>query len=170
MAAKAECEIKFIEADHDHLRQVLKKIGAKHVFTANMITVAFRKEGSGYDAIRIRKINEKMFLTKKIRPGGDTLLQQEEESEITDWERTIASFKRDGFEVSRPNHKHREHYELNHLSFELERMEGIPPYLEIEAPSVDELKRACTLLGLDYAQGRNQTIHAIYPAMPRSWD
>jgi len=164
-----EIELKFMDIDKKAIIRRLKEIGAIKEFEGEMQSITFLKDGfargdSSKKYLRIRKIGEECFLTYK-GPAKDSKLHIRDEIEIkvSDFDATVKIITALGFSTSPLFKKRRMHHTLGKSHIEIDELEGIPAYLEIEAESEKKMGELCALLGLDMSEGKNKTIVEIYP-------
>ena len=164
-----EIELKFIDIDKENIIRKIKALGAKQEYSTSLESVSFISDGfSSSDStkkyLRLRKIGEKVFLTYKS-PAKDSNLsiRDEYEIEVYDFDTMVQLFQGLGLRPTPLFKKHRDHFSLGEVHLEIDEVEGIPPYLEIEAPTGPILKETAERLGLDINKGKNKTIVEIYP-------
>ena len=167
---KDEVELKFLDVNKQSICSRVEKLGATKVYSLPLRSVAFDAEGYSVRAandkqlLRVRQIGEQVHVDHKGPNRGHDVKDREETFMRTDdFEQAITFFKALGFTPGPQTTKHRTHYELGDVYFEIDEHEGLPPYLEIEAPTKQRLEEVCEQLGLDPAQGEKQSVTYIYP-------
>lgn len=166
-----EVELKFLNINKQTIEDKLESIGAKKIYAHELRSVAFTHEGysargaNDKNFLRVRQIGTRVYLTHK-GPSRSEEFKDRPETEITTYN-TLQEAKNFlvalGFTPAQETNKHRTHYERGNTHFEIDEHQGLPPYLEIETPTQQEMKSVCKELGLDYTQGRAETITYIYP-------
>jgi len=141
-----EIEIKIIEINKKEIEKKLKKIGAKKVFEGVLEGYAFdfpdERIKKAKNLLRLRKVGEKSYLTYKENKNKTCKAKicEETEFEIMDFEKMIKVLNLLGLGAKGTISKHRTTYSIGKTHFEIEEpiktQSFIPPFLEIEAPSV----------------------------------
>jgi adenylate cyclase class 2 len=156
-----EIEIKFLEVDIPTLEEKFLSYGATRVGeTLSRITnfdfPDYRLK-SDHAWVRLRTEFGKTTLTYKQRIGAvssDTSLRDEgmREIEITvsNFETTRKLLHAIGMIEKFSQERKRIHFEKDDLSFDIDTWPLIPPYLEIEGNSWENVEKAASDLGFDY--------------------
>ncbi|WMJ78547.1 MULTISPECIES: class IV adenylate cyclase [unclassified Sedimentibacter] len=171
-----EREVKVLNIDKDEIEKKLINVGAKLIKDENQVNYRFetgdgflKKTYNGYLRIRITEnlLNgeKKHTLTFKRSLNRTTLRVNEEiETEISDWESTAEILKLLGYKQKKPGYKHRRSYEYDNIIFEIDTWDEktySKPYLEIEMSSEEDLEKAITLLDLDRSQVTTKPIDEL---------
>ncbi len=169
-----EVELKFLEIDVEKTKQKLLELGAVLVYDTTIDSQSFIGNGfhgsdSSQKYLRIRKTDGKVTLTYKEPAAQDsfTTSRKEIEIELDNYEKGLELISNLGLVPEQIFSKHRSHFELGTIHFEIDTVSGIPPYLEIETQDEEEMNRACELLGLLVSDGKKGTIFEIYKEL--SW-
>jgi adenylate cyclase, class 2 len=159
-----EIELKFLNINVPSIKKKLDEIGAELKYDAMTESYLFEKEGfdcwdSSKEFLRVRKIGDDFTINYKS-PSRDSKMDHREEIEIKvdDYEQAILLIEKLGFKIAYILKKHRIHYEFGDISFELDTINGIPTYLEIEVGSEDDMVGICERLGLDIGEGRKGSV------------
>ncbi|WP_313341741.1 class IV adenylate cyclase [Sedimentibacter sp.] len=162
-----EKEVKVLNIDKQDIEKKLISLGATLIKDENQINYRFDTEDSflkksynGYLRIRITEnlLNGeiKHTMTFKRSINRDKLrVNEETETEISDWNSAAKIIELLGYKMKKPGHKHRRSYIYEGITFEIDTWNKetySKPYLEIEMNSEDDLEKAIKLLNLD----RNQ--------------
>lgn len=162
-----EIEVKFLNIDAPEIERKLAALGAKKVFDR-----VFQSRTYDYpdlrlhrDAvwIRIRDEGDKVTLAYKKRLGAKTWAKgdnkhegqmnddgmEEVELVVSDLETMAHFFYRIGLKQKFREEKQRIRYVLDNIEFDIDYIPLVPPYLEIEAKSWEEIDKAISLLGLN---------------------
>ena len=164
-----EVELKFLDIDVNEIKSKLEKLGAVLIYDTYIESYSFySNDFHGSDSskkyLRVRKIDNEIIVTyKDPAKDSDMTLRQEVEISVNDYENTLLLFEKLGFKKGGVFRKHRVHYEFNNIHFELDTLENIPTYLEIETTSEDDMRFMCVKLDLDITKGRKGTIIEIFP-------
>lgn len=164
-----EIELKFLDIEVEKIKERLDHIGAVEIYAAETASMLFEGQGySGWDStkkfLRVRKVHGEVTITYKEPAISSEMTSREEvECAASSYEDAISLLTKLGFEPHEEYLKHRIHYELGDTSFELDTLQGIPTYLEIETTSEDAMRDICRRLDLEISQGQTGTIVEIYP-------
>ncbi len=171
-----EREVKVLNIDKVEIEKKLINIGANLIKDENQINYRFdtdestlKKTYNGYLRIRITKnlLNGETKTTLTFKRGlkRNTLrINEETETEISDWESTAKILEFLGYKQKRPGYKHRRSYKYENLIFEIDTWDEetySKPYLEIEMSSEEDLEKAILLLDLDRAQVTTKPIDEL---------
>lgn len=88
------------------------------------------------------------------RQAADVKIREEIELEVQDFEKARTLLKELGFNEKAHEKKHRTTYQLGNALVEIDQHPDIPAYLEIEAPTKDEIKPALEKLGYHISQAK----------------
>lgn len=171
-----EREVKVLNIDKDEIERKLIDIGAKLIKDENQINYRFdtdesflKKTYNGYLRIRITEnlLNgqTKSTLTFKRSLERNTIrVNEETDTDISDWENTAKILELLGYKQKRPGYKHRRSYSYENIMFEIDTWDintYSKPYLEIEISSEEELEKAIILLDLDRSQVTTRPIDEL---------
>lgn len=165
-----EVELKFLDIDVEDIKRKITEIWAVLEFDREMESCLLVKEWyAGNDSskklLRVRKIAGKTLVTHK-EPSLEWEMTSREETEFetSDYWESVKLFQKLWFTIDTVNKKRRIHYELtDSIHFELDTLEWIPTYLEIETQSEDEMIEICKRLELDIWEWKKGTIFEILP-------
>lgn len=171
-----EREVKVLNIDKEAVEKRLIEIGAILAKDEEQTNYRFdtddgflKKTYKGYLRIRITKNNLtgqiKNTMTFKRSIKRDSLrVNEETETEISDWKSTAKIIELLGYKQKRPGYKHRRSYLYENILFEIDTwdQETYPkPYLEIEVTSEEDLEKAIRLLDLDRSQITSKSIDEL---------
>ncbi|MGD9569254.1 MAG: class IV adenylate cyclase [Sedimentibacter sp.] len=171
-----EREVKVLNIDKDEIEKKLINIGARLIKDENQINYRFdtvdgylKRTHNGYLRIRVTKnlLNgeTKNTLTFKRSLKRNTLrVNEETETEISDWENAAKIIELLGYKQKRPGYKHRRSYSYDNIIFEIDTWDEdtySKPYLEIEMSKEEDLERAIKLLDLDRSQVTTKPIDEL---------
>ncbi len=164
-----EIELKFLDINVELIKNKLKEIGAKLKYDTYIEWYTFIKKWfSSWTKdkyLRVRKINQKVEITFKWKVDKNSKMTSREEVEyISDnYENSILLFEKLWFKKSSPFKKHRIHFELWNIHFELDTKWKIPTYLEIETKTENDMIDICKKIWLDIKDWKKWTIVEILP-------
>jgi adenylate cyclase class 2 len=171
-----EREVKVLNIDKEEIEKKLINIGAKLIKDENQINYRFdtddgilKKTYNGYLRIRITKnlLNGEIKNTLTFKRGlkrSVLRINEETETEISDWENTAKILELLGYKQKRPGYKHRRSYKYENITFEIDTWDEdtySKPYLEIEMTSEEDLEKAIILLDLDRSQVTTKPIDEL---------
>lgn len=171
-----EKEVKVLNIDKEEIEKKLINLGATLIKDENQINYRFdtednflKKTYNGYLRIRITEnlLNKetKYTMTFKRSINRDKLrVNEETETEITDWKSTAKIIELLGYRMKKPGHKHRKSYTYDGITFEIDTWDKktySKPYLEIEMSSEKDLEKAIKLLDLDRSQVTTKPIDEL---------
>lgn len=166
-----EYEVKFLNIDPANLEKKLAEIGAKKEFEQTYKRIIFdypdlRLDGMGA-FIRLRDEGNQITLAYKQRlemgmHNGNDGGMLEHEVVVSDFEETAQIFRRTGFVEKFYQENKRIRYSLEGINFEIDQWPLIPPYLEIEGKSWDEVARMIEILGFREEDKKICTTTQVY--------
>lgn len=171
-----EREVKVLNIDKDEIEKKLKDVGAILLKDEEQTNIRFdtetdflKKQYNGYLRIRITKNllngDTKNTLTfKKSISRGKLRVNEETETEISNFEETVKIIEFLGYNKKRPGYKHRRSYSYDNITYEIDTWDietYSKPYLEIEMSSEEELEKAIKLLNLDRSQITTKSIDEL---------
>ena len=157
-----EIEIKILELNPEEIRNKLTNLGAEKVFDGRVHAIHFdvpderlRKAG---ETLRIRKVDDQVELCFKGKNiSGKFKTKEEIEVTTSNFDDTIKIFEKLGFERFYEGKKRRESYKLGNIRFEIDTYPNMPTFLEIEAPTEEEVVEYVQKLGYTMDQTSNLT-------------
>jgi len=164
-----EVELKFLDINVEDVKGKLEKLGAELKYDTYIESYPFiSDEFHGYNSdkkyLRVRKVDDDVEITYKDPAiTSDMTAREEINLRVDSYEEAIKLIEKLGFEKGEVFRKHRVHYELGSIHFELDTLDHIPTYLEIETETEDEMKKVCVELELDILHGKKGTIVEIFP-------
>ncbi|MBI2572981.1 class IV adenylate cyclase [Candidatus Woesearchaeota archaeon] len=164
-----EVELKFLDINIPQIKRKLQNIGAKLVYDQQIESHSFVKEGfhssdSHQKYLRVRKAGDEITLTYKEPASKSDMGSREElEVKVNNYNNMITILEEIGFQKEKAFRKHRIHYELGNIKFELDTVENIPTYLEIETQTKKAMREICKRLDIDINFGKKGTIVEILP-------
>ncbi|MFK7780076.1 MAG: CYTH domain-containing protein [Candidatus Gracilibacteria bacterium] len=165
-----EKEIKILDVDVKKIQEKLEKLGAEKTFEGFIHDVYYDFHDEEKNHLKMEK-NKRLFRVRqkgdihmytikrkrnKKKDGGETgvKIADEGEREITDVESFKKVLEKYGMKETREKKKHRISYSLGKIEFDIDDYylgddkNEIPPLLEIEASTSEELNEWVKVLGL----------------------
>ena len=151
---KIELEVRFLNIDYVGLVNRLKELGAKDLGEEFLTEVIFADDARTWWAdnrfLRLRTNGKKTELAYKHHKKDSLGGAQEVELEVADFDQMKLLLELSGFDGLRYQEKKRHSFVLGEVRFDIDTWPSTPSYIEIEAPSETELKKAVQKLGLDW--------------------
>lgn len=168
-----EKEVKFLNINPEKIQEKLKLIGAEKIgefFYRRRVfdypDLRFNKEGAW---VRLRDEGKRITLAFKKRLGvqthdGTTSDEgmEEIEIEVSDFEKTALLLQKLGFMEKFYEEQKRTQWKKDGVEFDIDLWPGLEPYLEIEAPSWEEVDMAIRLLGLNPEDKKIFSTNQVY--------
>ena len=157
-----EIEIKILGIDPSKIRKKLVQFGATKVFEGNLsdtrLDTPDRRFKKRDQLLRVRQLGKRTELCFKDARENSTLkIQEEIQVQTDDPAKTLTLLQKLGFSNTRHYTKHRESWKLGKIYFEIDSWDDVPPLLEIEAPSEEEVKAWVKRLGFTMQQTTSMT-------------
>lgn len=158
-----EYEIRVLEIDQTKIEEKLNQLGAKYVDSFDQKRYVYDlnpKEKGKW--IRLRTNGKKTTLTYKDIVSNTIDGTKEIEVTVSDFEKTNALLNKMGFIHKGYQENKRIRYDLNGCEIDLDFWPLIPPYLEIEASSEEEVLQVLKLLELEEEKVTTLNCEDIY--------
>ena len=143
-----EIEVKFLDIDVARLEGELSEAGAVKQFDRT-----YRRKV--YDFPNLRLENDRAWV--RVRDEGDTIRvaykrggewTEEVEFEVSDFKLACLFFEKIGMLPKFSGENRRIRYRLNDTNFDIDCYPGLPPYVEVESSSWEQLEEAALRLSL----------------------
>ena len=160
---KTELEVRFLEINVKGIEDKLNALGAKEIGNwkqkRNTYDLIPKKENSW---LRLRINEEKTTLTVKEILTDKIDGTKELEIEVNDFDETALILRKIGLQERNYQENKRHQFLLNGVEIDIDFWPLIPPYLEIEGESEEEIKKVASLLELDYSKAITMDVTDIY--------
>lgn len=146
-----EYETKILDIDKDFIIAKLQEIGAEYIDTYSMRRWVYdlsKLESGGNHWVRLRDNGEKVTLTYKLREGSEIGQTGEIETVVESFEAAAAILEKIEFKRRFYQENKRALYKLEDIEFTIDEWPMIPPLLEVEAKSIDQVEKGLGLLGM----------------------
>jgi len=168
-----EFEIKFLEVDVPELEKKLLTIGAKKVADYDYRIMLFDYSDFRMDKnhawLKLRTDGKETTLSYKERIGvkndvsiGKDDGMKEIEIVVDDFQKAYELIKSVGFVIKREMTKKRTRYKKDKATFDIDFWPQIPPYIEIEADSLENARKAAQEAGFDLEKGLICSASQVY--------
>jgi adenylate cyclase class 2 len=149
-----EIECRFLEIDKEALLKKLRDLGAKDKGEVMLEEKVIYKTGEvwnhGNGFIRIRKSGDGIQMTYKEHRAATVDGAFEIEFGIDDYDKAELLLKTIGWGNSRAQQKLRHTFELDGVTIDIDTWPKIPPYVELEGESEEQLQKVAKKLGFDW--------------------
>jgi adenylate cyclase, class 2 len=162
---QTEIEAKFLNIDHDAMRQKLNALGAQRVHPDRLT------RRRNYDVpslerawVRVRDEGDKITLTFKQMNNRTLHGTKEINLTIDSFDQAEAFLQTIGLPPSAYQETRRESWVLGDVQIELDEWPWIKPFLEIEAPNEELVRETAAQLGLDWEDALHGSVEVAYQA------
>lgn len=162
---KTEFEAKFVNVDHEQIRQTLRSLGATLVQPMRLMRRAIieNAELKQKDAfLRVRDEGDKVTLTYKQFSKLSVDGAMEHEIVVSDYDETIALLASAGLPHRSIQESRRETWHYGEIEVVLDEWPWLNPYIEIESDSEENVKKAASDMGLDWNDAVFGDVMAAY--------
>lgn len=165
-----EIEAKWLNINHDEMREVLKANGAELVQPERFMTRKVydyedhRLEQQG-GWVRVRNESDKITLSYKQLNDRTLYGTKEVNVIVDDFDRTCSFLESIGLKNYALQETKRESWEIDGTEIELDTWPWIPTFMEIEAKSEEKLKEVAAKLGLDLSAALHGSVEVAYQAV-----
>ena len=164
---QTEHEIKILDINVNEIRSKLDKIGAVFVAEKNMRRYVYdiKNNTDGKESwLRLRDTGEKITLTIKEIHTDDIDGTKELEVDVGEFDKTNIILKKIGFIPKAYQENKRLSYRLNNnkVKIEIDFWPKIPPYIEIEADSNEQIKHTVKLLGFKMSDTTSIGVRKVF--------
>lgn len=161
-----ECEIEVLDIDVQDTRRRLKQLKAAHIGVNNFKRIEFVLGGDikkSHSWIRVRTDGKKSTITLKQLSGkGGFTPKGEYEVETDSFKEAARIMSKLADSQILYYETQRDAYKLGRAYVTIDKWPGIPHFLEVEAPTMKEVKIVYELLGIKGRFIGNASVHKIY--------
>lgn len=150
-----EIEARFLNIDVDKIKSKLSLLNASDLHETILKEIIFydssldwRKEAK---FVRLRNSNGASYLSYKHHKKSTVDGTEEIELQIDDYKKAKQFLEKVGLRAFREQEKKRHSYKVGNVSVEIDTWPKLPPYLEIEADSVTDVRKVAKSLGLKWS-------------------
>ncbi len=162
---KDEIEVKFVNVDHDAVREQLKKIGAVCEYPMRTMrrVVVHTPEMSEKNAfIRIRDEGHRTTMTYKQFDSDSVDGAKEYEVNVSDFDEAVSILAQGGLEYDVYQESNRENWLLGDVEIMLDEWPWLNPYIEIEGDSEAKLQEVAKQLGMSWDEAVYGGVANVY--------
>lgn len=166
-----EIEVKFLDVQHDDIRQKLVELKAQQILPKQLMLRAIldypdqrleKTDPSGWGWVRVRDEGNKVTCTYKHITKDEKRTTHEIEFEVSEFQKTIQFFEAIGLKVFSIQETRREVWQLGTTQIMLDEWPWIPPYLEVEGDSETAVHDVSDILGMDWQKAIHGSSDAAY--------
>lgn len=166
MDISIEYEAKFIHIEKDSIRKRLKNIGAQLIkpeFVQRRVIFHLPKgqEVPG-GRVRVRDEGDKITMSLKATTGTGIEDQKEICLEVNDFDQAKKFVESLGCKQKAFQESKRELWHVENAEVTIDEWPFLEPFVEIEAPSKEDVEKVSELLGFDYSQAIFGAIDTLY--------
>lgn len=151
-----ETEVRFLEIDKTKLVEKLLALGAKDFGETMLEEIIFNGTGSQEPGkrwfIRIRKKGTMVVMTYKKHKADPKDGAEELELKIDNLESGVEFLEKLGLPAFRRQQKLRHTLQLGGVTMDFDTWPKIPTYVELEGPTMEDIKRTAKILELDWSK------------------
>ncbi|MBT3412985.1 MAG: CYTH domain-containing protein [Candidatus Jacksonbacteria bacterium] len=158
-----EFEAKILDIDVDTILSKLKSLGAKKIKEREQkryVYDFFPKKDNSW--VRLRTDGEETTLTIKEIQNDNIDGTEEIELEVSDFEKANFLLEKLGYSNNGYQENKRISYVLEGVQVEIDFWPLIPPYLEVEGNSEEEVEKIVKLLGYEISQTTSMNTIKVY--------
>jgi adenylate cyclase class 2 len=149
-----EIETRFLDINKGELINKLTMLGAKDEGEVTLNEIIFYDKDFKWQSenkfFRLRKKNDKVFLSFKHNKEQTVDSAIEIEVEVSDMEKTKQILLETGLDAYRIVEKKRHTFGLDGVTLDIDTWPKIPEYVEFEGETVDALKKVAEKLGFEW--------------------
>lgn len=147
---ETEIECRILEIDPEQIQQKLLEIGAEKIAERKMKRYVYDIDSNNkHSWIRLRDNGEKTTLTIKEIHTDEIDGTKEIEVDVGDFEKTNTILNKLKYEHKAYQENKRISFKFKNVEIEIDFWPKIPPYVEFEAPSIEEIEEVVNLLGFN---------------------
>jgi adenylate cyclase class 2 len=167
---KTEIEAKFLNQNHDSIRQRLRQAGAVCEYPMKLM----RRTVFDYPSRSLQKQGAWVRLREELDGSIEMTLKQVKKDTLTgtreatvtvgDYEAAIPFLTALGLEVKGEQESKREVWQLGDVEIMLDEWPWVRPFIEIEAPTEASVKEVASKLGLHWSEAKFGGVTPVYVA------
>ena len=162
-----EIEAKFIQCNHDSVRQLLTRIGAECHSPMRLMTRAILDYPDGRLAkihayIRVRDEGDKISVTYKQDAEKTFGSAKEIETTVGSLDTMVQMFEALGLVVQSRQESKRETWKIDDVEVVLDEWPWLDPYIEIEGPTKEHVMDVAKKLGFTWRDAVFGSVTAVY--------
>lgn len=160
-----EIEVKFIQVNHDIIRDKLRQLGGKCTHPMRLMKrIVFINAAlaSRHGWLRVRDEGHRVTLSYKQRDSLDIHGTKEIETVVEDFDATIQIIRQTGDWTESYQESKRETWQLGEVEIALDKWPWLDPIIEIEGPTAKLVESAAVKLGFDMKEAVYGSVMSAY--------
>lgn len=161
-----EIETRFLDINKKEIVKKLISLGAIDNGEEKLEEIIFYDKNMKWKGknkfVRIRKTKNKIKLTYKNNQKQTIDSAKEIEFEVSDIDKCLEFLNKIGLKIIRRLEKYRHSFKLDNAMIDIDTWPKIPPYIEIEGPSIASVKNICEKLNLDWNKRFDKDTRAVF--------
>lgn len=161
---ETEIEAKFLDIDKESIRKKLEEIGAKLIHPERLMRrkVFEHPTEKENDWIRVRDEGDKITLSYKKLLDRTLHGTKEITVDVSDFDKTCAILEGSKLKFVSYQETKREKWQLGNTEITIDTWPWVPTFVEIEAPTEEEVKDATQKLGLNWKDAEHGSVETVY--------
>lgn len=151
---KIEIETRFLDINKEELIKKLRSLGAQDLGEEKLDDIIFYDQDLKWvkenRLVRLRKRGDVSTMVYKSNQAQVIDSAKEVELVINDFSEAKIFLESIGLTAYRIAEKYRHTFKLDNVTLDIDTWPKIPPYVEFEGESVEDLKKVATKLGFDW--------------------
>lgn len=160
-----EIEVKFIQVNHDIIRDKLRQLGGKCTHPMRLMKrIVFINAAlaSRHGWLRVRDEGDQVTLSYKQRDSLDIHGTKEIETVVEDFDAAIQIIRQTGDWTESYQESKRETWQLGEVEIVLDEWPWLDPIIEIEGPTAKLVESAAVKLGFDMKEAVYGSVMSAY--------
>lgn len=162
---KDEIEVKFVNVNHDSVRERLKKLGAvceQPMRTMRRVVIHTPRMSEKNAFIRIRDEGHRTTMTYKQFDSDSIDGAKEYEVSVGDFDEAVSILTQGGLKYDVYQESNRENWLLDDVEIMLDEWPWLNPYIEIEGDSKAKLQEVAKKLGMSWDEAVYGGVANVY--------
>jgi adenylate cyclase class 2 len=164
---KTEIEVKFLNIDIDAMREKLQNIGGVCEQPMRLMRrqVFHLVTPSETAFVRVRDEGHKATMTFKRFEGDGLHAAKEAEVDVSDFQTAAKILEESGLKSKSYQETKRETWHVGEVEIMIDEWPWAPPFVEIEGPSEEAVRKVTSELGLDWKDAAFGGVAAVYKTL-----
>lgn len=158
--SKQEIEVKILEINLEATISRLEEIGAKKILESDVTTYFYQDKQNR--RLRLRNIDNKNYITLKKKVDCIAAKHNKEiELTFNDMDEMKELLTELEFENYHTSKKHRISYQYQNIHYDIDKLDNIPHFIEVESNDLQSLEKGVNLLGYSMDQTNTFTERSL---------
>lgn len=161
---KTEIEAQFVDVEVASVRTTLQRIGAVLIHKERLMRIKIFKNPSSKenDWFRIRDEGDRITLSYKNLIDRSLHGTQEVTIGVSGFDKTVELLEQTSLAFTSYQEKKRESWKYKSANIDIDTWPWIPPFVEIEGASEDDVRNVSEELGFDWGSALHGSVENIY--------